>query len=511
MLFFGAKVWPFATPFQIHTFEPMTDTGGAVQLSLPVAEFAIIDVETTGTIHDGKITEIAIIIHDGTRELDRFSTLLNPGRRIDPYVVRLTGITDKMVAVAPFFEEHAERILEMTKDRIFVAHNVSFDYAFLKMEFKAMGIAFKRDTLDTIEICRMIIPDLPSYSLGKLCASIGIPMSDRHRALGDTEATALLFAKMYGIDMKTLFSKVKSDIPNVSLPPNLPSSNLENIPETTGVYYFHDGDDQILYIGKSLDLHKRILSHFHPKEKKKWAELWRNIHSISYEETGSELAALLLESHEIKRQQPRLNVALKTPHPLPYSIFEGMDENGYQTFAIKRRDTKANAIIDVRGYKEGERLLLLQAKRHMLCQCLMGLHQLKGNCFQHQIQACNGAKMGLESAEDYNQRAARAKQSMSFTIENLLIISGGRNAEEYSLVQVEEGRYVGYGFIPKEESSRPLDDILAYVRAQEDNPDAQRIIRNFLYRSKQGKRLRYRILPDGSREFVTSVRSGEML
>jgi DNA polymerase-3 subunit epsilon len=139
---------------QIHTFEPMTATVGDLQLSFPVAEFAIVDVETTGTIHDGKITEIAIIVHNGTEELDRFSTLLNPGRRIDPYVVRLTGITDRMVAEAAFFEEHAERILEMTKGRIFVAHNVSFDYTFLKMEFRAMGIEFKRETLDTIEICQ---------------------------------------------------------------------------------------------------------------------------------------------------------------------------------------------------------------------------------------------------------------------------------------------------------------------------------------------------------------------
>jgi DNA polymerase III subunit epsilon len=485
----------------------MSKSGDAVQLSIPVAEFAIVDVETTGTIHDGKITEIAIIVHDGTKELDRFTTLLNPGRRIDPYVARLTGITDRMVASAPVFEEHAERIMEMTRDRIFVAHNVSFDYAFLKMEFRSIGLEFKRDTLDSIDICRRIIPDLPSYSLKKLCASIGIPMDAHHRALDDTQATALLFAKLYEMDKKTVFSRVKADIPNVNIPPNLPSSQLENIPETTGVYYFHDADDQILYIGKSLDLRKRVLSHFHPKEKKKWAELWRNIHSISYEETGSELAALLLESHEIKRQQPKLNVALKTPHPLPYSIFEGMDENGYITFALRRRETKAEAIIDVRGYKEGERLLLAQADRFNLCQCLMGLHQLKGNCFQHQIEACRGAKMGLETAEDYNRRAMRARQSMSFKIENLLIVGAGRNSNEYSLVQVEHGRYIGYGFVTKDIGHVPLDELLGHVRAQEDNPDAQRIIRNFIYRNKQGKRLPYRVNEDGSRDFASDLAS----
>lgn len=480
----------------------MSETKGGAQTSIPVAEFAIVDVETTGTIHDGKITEIAIIVHDGTRELDRFSTLLNPGRRIDPYVARLTGITDRMVAGAPFFEEHAQRILEMTRDRIFVAHNVSFDYAFLKMEFKAMGIEFKRDTLDSIDICRRIIPDLPSYSLKKLCVSIGIPMNGHHRALDDTEATALLFAKLYQKDMRTVFSRVKADIPNVNIPPNLPSSQLVDIPETTGVYYFHDGDGQILYIGKSVDLRKRILSHFHPKEKKKWADLWRSIHSISFEETGSELVALLLESQEIKRQQPRLNVALKRQHPLPYSVFEGVDEQGYVTFAIKRRETKSDSIIDLRGYKEGERLLLRTAERFKLCRCLMGLQQLKGNCFQHQIKECDGAKMGLVSPEEYNARAARARKAMSFDIENLIIVGPGRHAEEYALVQVEQGRYMGYGFIAKDEASAPLDTLLESIRPQEDNPDAQRLIRNFMFASKQGKRLLYAIGEDGSRHYL---------
>lgn len=497
------KIGRFGARGKRYIWAMVSSTDGR-QTSIPVAEFAIVDVETTGTIHDGKITEIAIIVHDGTRELERFTTLFNPGRRIDPYVARLTGITDRMVADAPFFEEHAQRILELTRDRIFVAHNVSFDYAFLKMEFRSMGIEFKRDTLDSIDICRRIIPDLPSYSLKKLCTSIGIPMNGHHRALDDTEATALLFARLYQQDMRTVFSRVKADIPNVNIPPNLPSSQLTDIPETTGVYYFHEADEQILYIGKSIDLRKRILSHFHPKEKKKWAELWRNIHSISFEETGSELVALLLESQEIKLQQPRLNVSLKRQHPLPYSIFEGVDERGYVTFSIRRRDSRNGSIIDLRGYKEGERLLLKACESYGLCRCLVGLQQLKGNCFQHQIRQCDGAGMGLVTAEEYNERAAKARRSLSFTVDNLLIVGSGRHADEYSLVQMEDGRYIGYGFIDKEQANAPLDELLTNIRPQQDNIDAQRIIRNHLVGSRSGKRLPYRILEDGSRMFTTT-------
>lgn len=482
----------------------MVEKQSGVQLTMPVAEFAIVDVETTGTIHDGKITEIAIIIHDGTRELDRFTTLLNPCRRIDPYVVRLTGITDRMVASAPLFEEHADRIMEMTRDRIFVGHNVAFDYAFVKMEFRHMGIEFNRETLDTIDICRRIIPDLPSYSLKKLCVSIGIPMDAHHRALGDTEATALLFHRLYLEDVKTVFSRVKPDIPNVNIPPNLPPSQLEGISDSPGVYYFHDGDDQILYIGKSIDLRKRILSHFHPKEKKKWVELWRNIHSISYEETGSELVALLLESQEIKRQQPRLNSLLKGVQSLPYSIYAGKDAGGYITFSLRRRTSKVESLVDVRGFKQGERLLLNAAERFRLCRCLLGLQKLQGNCFHHQIKECDGAAMKLEGADSYNKRALQAQKHLGFELENLLLVLAGRHADEYSMVQVENGRYVGYGYLSREEANGPLDEILDAIRPQEDNPDAQRIIRSFLSGSKQGRRLPYMITADGNREYLIS-------
>lgn len=472
----------------------------ADQLTLPLTQFAIVDLETTGTIHDGKVTEIAVIVHDGQKEIERFSTLLNPGRKIDRYVVKLTGISDAMVADAPKFEEHAERILEMTKDRVFVAHNVSFDYGFLKKEFGAMNIEFKRETLDTIDICRRIIPGLPSYSLGKLCNTLGIEMNGHHRALDDTAATATLFQRLFLKDSKTVFSRIKPDIPNVKLPPNLPASELEKVPKAAGVYYFYDGDDQILYVGKSIDLKKRILSHFHPKEKRKWADLWKNIHSISFEETGSELVALLLESQEIKKLQPPINRSQKRPN-FAYAIYERTDEDGYLNMSVKRKLRSVEPLLEVRTFMEGKRLLQRQAKKHELCQCLLGLHKLKGNCFHHQIKTCRGAKMGIETADEYNKRALVAKNALGISVSNLLVIGRGRTGDEYSLVQVEDGKYIGFGFIDKDESSLPLEDILAYIRPQKDNPDTRKIIRNYLIRNRKDKLVRYKKNPDQSRDF----------
>jgi len=487
-------------PIELHIFEPMTKPTPD-QLTLPLTQFAIVDIETTGTIHDGKITEIAVIIHDGEKELERFTTLLDPQRKIDWYVVKLTGITDQMVADAPLFAEHAERIFEMTKDRVFVAHNVSFDYGFLKKEFANLKMEFKRETLDTIDICKRIIPNLPSYSLGKLCASVGIEMSSHHRALDDTAATATLFQMLFKKDSETVFSRIRPDIPNVKVPPNLPPSNLENIPSSAGVYYFYDGDDQILYVGKSIDLHKRVLSHFHPKEKKKWAELWKKIHSISYEETGSELVALLLESQEIKKLQPPINKAQKLPY-FPYGIFESKDENGYISLSIKRKkNLEGEPLVEVKGYNEGKRLLLNQAKKHQLCQCLLGLHDIKGNCFQYQIKNCKGSKMGLETAEEYNIRVVAAIASLGMPMSNTLVIGTGRTSEEYSLVQIEDGKYVGYGFIEKEEANQPLENLLEFVRKQNDNPDTRKIIRNYLAKNKRDKLIEYKKSPDQGRDF----------
>lgn len=474
---------------------------GQDQLSLPLTQFAIVDIETTGTIHDGKITEIAVIIHDGTKEIDRFTTLLNPQRKIDRYVVKLTGITDQMVADAPLFEEYAEKILDMTKDRVFVAHNVSFDYGFLKKEFGALNMEFKRETLDTIDICRRIIPGLPSYSLGKLCNTLGIEMDSHHRALDDTAATAILFERLFKKDPTTVFSGIKPDMPDVRIPPNLPASELNGLPTTTGVYYFYDGDDQILYVGKSINIKKRVLSHFHPKEKKKWAELWKNVHSISFEETGSELVALLLESQEIKELQPPINHAQKKVN-FRYGIFESVDDDGYMGLHIRsKKNAEGAPLLEIRNYHEGKRLLLRQAKKHELCQCLMGLHRLNGRCFHYQIKNCRGTAMGFEPPEEYNARVTSAKSAFGMTINNTLVIGAGRTSNEYSLVQIEDGQYKGYGFIEKEEANQSLEHIIEHIRKQNDNPDTRSIIRNYLSRNKRDKVIEYKTDSEQGRHY----------
>ncbi len=159
-----------------------------------MSEYAIIDIETTGlSPSNEKITEIAIIIHDGKQVVEEFATLINPERKIPYRITQMTGINNQMVADAPKFYEVAKKIVELTENRIFVGHNVRFDYGFVRSEYKSLGYDYQRQTLDTIKLSRKLIPGKPSYGLGNLCQSLGISNHARHRAQGDAMATTKLF------------------------------------------------------------------------------------------------------------------------------------------------------------------------------------------------------------------------------------------------------------------------------------------------------------------------------
>ena len=156
--------------------------------------YAIVDIETTGgRASFEKITEIAIYIHDGKNVVEEFSTLINPGRTIPYFISRLTGIDNEMVKNAPRFYEIARKIVELTQDKVFVAHNVGFDYKFIQEEFKRLGYDYQRKTMCTVRMGRKFLPGYKSYSLGKLCQQLGISINGRHRAAGDALATVKLF------------------------------------------------------------------------------------------------------------------------------------------------------------------------------------------------------------------------------------------------------------------------------------------------------------------------------
>src|SRR5690606_31784257 len=262
-------------------------------------EYAIVDIETTGGYASGSgITEIAILIHDGARVVDRFTSLINPHRPIPLAIQALTGITDALVADSPAFNELAPRIFEWLADRVFVAHNVNFDYSFLKHHLAAAGYHLDVRKLCTVRMSRKLRPGLPSYSLGKLCDALGIPISHRHRASGDAEATAILFGQLVQGDSEGVIAEMlKKTSKHQQLPPNLPKEQFDALPNCAGVYYFRDKGGKAIYVGKALDIRKRVAQHFtgHTPQVQRQHFL-RHIHAVTYERCGTELMALLLEA-----------------------------------------------------------------------------------------------------------------------------------------------------------------------------------------------------------------------
>jgi DNA polymerase-3 subunit epsilon len=298
--------------------------------------YAIVDIETTGGYADNhRITEIAIYHCDGLQIKNVFHSLLNPGRKVPQFITGLTGITSKMVEEAPEFSEMADEIFLYLKDRVFVAHNAHFDYSFIKKEFETIGVNWQTKKLCTVRLARKIIPGLESYSLGRLAESLGIKIPDRHRAGGDAQATAKIFDVLVKRDNSGVITKaLKRNSGETILPPNLAKEEFDRLPAKAGVYYFLDGRGQVIYVGKALNIKKRIAGHF-TGEAREWnrSNIRNEIHHITYELTGSELIALILESQEIRRLWPKYNLAQKYKTE-EWGVYDYEDRNGYLRFCV---------------------------------------------------------------------------------------------------------------------------------------------------------------------------------
>ena len=262
--------------------------------------YAILDIETTGGKYNEEgITEIAIYQHDGLKVTDQFISLVNPERAIQPFVEKLTGINGQMLRNAPRFFEIAKRIIEITENCLIVAHNTDFDYRILRTEFKRLGYNFERNSLCTISLSQQLLPDMESYKLGKLVRSLGIPISDRHRAQGDAMATVKLFELLLEKDSNKQILKSQIKALHTYQVPSKYLSIIEELPTATGVYYLYNAVGDLLYIGKSKNIQKRVRTHLTGTDRKS-KKIQKNLYKVNFETTGSELIALLKEQHEIK-------------------------------------------------------------------------------------------------------------------------------------------------------------------------------------------------------------------
>ncbi len=455
--------------------------------------FAVIDIETTGgNARFEKITEIAIFIHDGEKVVKEYSTLINPEKNIPPFISRLTGISDEMVADAPKFYEVAKDIVELTDSKIIVAHNAQFDYGFIREEFRSLGFSFNRSTLCTVKLARKLIPGHRSYSLGNICSQLGISNDARHRASGDALATVKLFDLLMSKDQQGIINKsINNDPSLMKLPPNLNRDDVNRLPEETGVYYFHNEKGNIIYIGKSKNIRKRALSHFAEKDNPKSLSMKTEISSITYELTGSELVALLLESDEIKKHKPRYNRMQRESY-YQWGIFKKVTEDGY--FTLKTARIKTNdeePLITVRNAEEASVILDAQVEKYNLCQKLCGLYDIKYACFRYHVKQCNGACIGKEDPAEYNKRVIQLIRKWKYENRNFFILGEGRNRSEQSVVAVENGRYIGFGYLDTAFSAENPDQFKFFIKTYADNRDVQRIIQRHLQHAHTNKIITY--------------------
>ena len=442
--------------------------------------YSVVDIETTGNGYKGqKITEISVFLFDGEKIIDEFTSLVNPEQAIPYFITNLTGITEAMVRTAPKFYEIAKKVAEITKDAIFVAHNVNFDYNIIRDEFKSLGFDFKRKKLCTVRLSRKIIPGLSSYSLGNICTAEGIEIAARHRAKGDAEATVELFSRLLKRDDNfTINSFLNAKSREATLPPLLDKQVVDKLPERHGVYYFKNLEKEVIYVGKANNIKQRVISHFYDKKKKE-ITMCLETADISYTETGSELIALLHESSEIKHLYPKFNRAQRKAGEA-VGLFSYEDQKGIVHLAFNRLKLTPNPLMKFYSMAACRSMLEKVCEVFELCPKYCHLQTNVNACFHYQLQQCKGICTGKEAVESYNKRVYEAIKSLGLQTENLVIKESGRNNKEIGFALILNGIYQGFGYVDKNLDMKEPNDYLLYVKPQKDNRDVQRILKSYL-------------------------------
>lgn len=435
--------------------------------------YTVIDIETTGGSHGNRITEIAAVKTDGLRILDSYETLVNPEIFIPKSITLLTGITNAMVQRAPLFEDIADDLVAFLDNTVFVAHNVTFDYGIVKNHFEDLGYTFNKKKLCTVRLARTVLPGHASYSLGKLCTDLGIKNHSRHRAMGDAKATVELFHHIITQDKDDfIFLSLNQLSGEASLPPNLPKEEFEKLPETAGVYYLLGEDLKILYVGKAKEIKKRISTHFTESSRKK-AELLRKIYHVSYQETGNELVALLLESDEIKKHYPPYNKAQKhKSNDYHVCYYEGQD--GVLRVDVFLQKFAKNSIQSFSSMVMAKDHLYKLVENTKLCPKYTGLERTKETCY---LGSACALCSGTETMEEYNQKVMAATQTLQ-NKRNVYIVGPGRTIEEKSVVRLVDGDYTGFGFVA-EDLSISQEDLHDCIKPFKNNNDIKRIVNGF--------------------------------
>lgn len=429
-------------------------------------EYAIVDIETTGgNARGSRITEIAIVIHNGEEVIERYETLVNPQKDIPLPIFALTGINNELVKDAPIFDDISEKVLQLLTDRVFVAHNVNFDYSFVHHQLNEAGFKWTAKKLCTVRAARKIIPGIASYSLGRLCKSLDIPLENRHRAGGDADATAILFSRLLACDLEGDIDKmIKKTAHDQRLPPNLPPDDFIQLPEKAGVYYFYNAVRTVIYVGKAINIKKRVASHFTGNTiSSQRQNFLREIHSISFEVCATELMALILECTEIKKLWPSYNRALKRFEP-KYGLYKYEARNGYKYLAVGKLMKFQSSIEHFSQQYEGINVLQSLARQFDLDTRFCHYCTIENNSTIPEVDFIN-----LPDVDLHNEKVENAIQFLLSSRNSFAIIDKGRTMDERSCILVENGHFYGMGYITSDVAITDLAEIKDYVTLYKSN------------------------------------------
>lgn len=432
--------------------------------------YAVVDIETTGSYAGGNgITEIAIVIHDGIKVLNFYESLVNPHAPIPYFIQRLTGIDNSMVANAPSFNEIAGQVHELLQDKVFVAHNVNFDYSFVKHHLRNAGYELDSKKLCTVRLARKVLPGLNGYSLGKLTQRLGINHGQHHRAGGDALATAELFAMIVAKDSEGVISAMLKGRNSESyLPPHLAVEELERLPSSPGVYYFYNAAGKTIYVGKAKNIRKRVKSHFsNNKTNRQKQDFLRETHRISYKQCATELMAHILESNEIRRLWPIHNRSQRGYLP-QFGLFSYEDMQGYKRLAVEKTRRSLSPIYTFNSITEGHTRLRELIAEFGLCTRLCNI-STNPDC------GCPDHGDPIQ----YNQRADEAINWMLKQLPTFALIDKGMDDNEYSCILVMKGNLYGMGYLTnKSQQLKSIETLRENMEPLQDND----YIRNLVFR-----------------------------
>lgn len=433
--------------------------------------FAVIDLETTGGNHNSeRIIEIGIVLHDGKIKIGEYTTLINPQKEISAFISTFTGITNSMVKNAPKFSDVADTILELLEGKIIVAHNAKFDYNFIKSEFRRLNIPFSKKNICTVQLSRKIFPSHKSHSLGNICRDLGIVVDNRHRAFGDAAATALLLEKLIENDTKNIIGEyLDDDIKKIHLPPKLNPRIIDVLPEEVGVFYFHNENGDVIYLDKSKNIRDYIFNFFAKKPTEKYKlQLHQDVADISFELTGNELIASLIETAEIKRLAPKYNRPIANTF-YKYGLFSETDHNGFKKLMVKILDENENPLLKFSSKFKAEKMM----------------HTILSNF------RLEPTFKKIDNAIHYNNRLQEVLSKFVYPHDNFFIIDTGRGGTERSAIQIENGEYIGFGFFEPAYINH-TNDLLDTIQNPRETIEHKKIIQNYLRKnSKQIELLTY--------------------